>query len=79
MSSRIGAATEQAQVPTFVLTLGTKSRLELDGRSCLGWLAVVSREGKYIGSCNDIRSGSGVRETRRPGNSHFNTSLGATL
>ena len=33
---RVGATTEQALVPTFVLTLGTKSRLELDDRSCLG-------------------------------------------
>ena len=29
---RVGAATEKA----FVLTLGTKSKLELDYRSCLG-------------------------------------------
>ena len=31
---RVGAATEKALVPIFVLTLGTKSRLELDDRSC---------------------------------------------
>ena len=30
-------------------TLGTKSRLELDGRSCLGCLAGVSSECKYAG------------------------------
>ena len=35
---RVGAATEKALVPTFVLTLGTKSRLELDDRSCLAVL-----------------------------------------
>ena len=27
---RVGAATQKAVVPTFVLALGTKSRLELD-------------------------------------------------
>ena len=32
---RVGAATEKAPVTTFALTLGTKSRLELDDRSCL--------------------------------------------
>ena len=35
----VGAATEKALVPTFVLTLGTKS--------CLGCLAGVSSEFKY--------------------------------
>ena len=35
---RVGAATETALVPTFVLIRGTKSRLELDDRSCLGCL-----------------------------------------
>ena len=33
---RVGAATEKALVQTFLLTLGTKSRLELDDQSCLG-------------------------------------------
>ena len=46
---RVGAATEKALVPTFVLTLGTKSRLKLDDRSCLGCLARVSSECKYAG------------------------------
>ena len=46
---RVGAAIEQALVPTFVLTLGTKRRLELDDRSCLGSLAGVSSEYKYTG------------------------------
>ena len=46
---RVGAATQKALVPTFVLTLGTKSRLELDDRSCLGCLAEVSSECKYAG------------------------------
>ena len=46
---RVGAATEKALVPTFVLTLGIKSRLELDDRSCLGCLAGVSSECKYAG------------------------------
>ena len=48
-SSRVGAATEKALVPTFVLTLGTKSTLELDDRSCLCCLARVSSECKYAG------------------------------
>ena len=34
---------------TFVLTLGTKGRLELDARSCVGRLARVSSECKYAG------------------------------
>ena len=38
---RVSAATEKALVPTFVLTLGTKCRLKLDDRSCLGFLAGV--------------------------------------
>ena len=53
MSSRVGAATEKALVPTFVLTLGTKSRLELDDQSCLGCLAGVSSECKYAGFLNE--------------------------
>ena len=36
---RVGAATEKALVPTFVLTLGTTNGLQLDDRSCLGCLA----------------------------------------
>ena len=39
---RVSAATEKALVLTFVLTLGTKGRLELDDWSCLGCLAGVS-------------------------------------
>ena len=50
---RVGAATEKALVPTFVLTLGTKSRLELDDRSCLGCLARVSSECKYDGCLDE--------------------------
>ena len=47
---RVGAATEKALVPTFVLTLRTKSRLdELDDRSCLGYLAGVICENQYSG------------------------------
>ena len=45
---RVGAATEKALVPTFVLTLGTKSRLELDDRIYMGFLAEVSSECNYI-------------------------------
>ena len=45
---RVGAATEKALVPTFVLTLGTKSRLELDDRS-LSCLAGASSKCKYAG------------------------------
>ena len=41
---RVGASTEKALVPVFVLTPGTKSRLELDVRSCLGRLTGVSSE-----------------------------------
>ena len=41
---RFGATAEKAVVPTFVLTLGTKSRLDLDNQSCLGCLAGVSSE-----------------------------------
>ena len=32
---RISAVTEKALVPTFVLTVGTISRLELDDQSCM--------------------------------------------
>ena len=35
----VGAATEKARVPAFVLTLGTESKPEPDDRSCLGCLA----------------------------------------
>ena len=42
---RVGAATKKALVLTVVITLGTKSRLELDDRSCL----VVNSECKYAG------------------------------
>ena len=51
---RVGAATENLDlVPTFVLILGTNSRLELDDRSCPGCLAGVSNECKYAG-CLDV-------------------------
>ena len=46
---RVGAATEKARVPAFVLTLGTESKPEPDDRSCLGCLARVSIECKYAG------------------------------
>ena len=36
---RVGAATEKALVPTSVLILGTKRRLEVDDQNCLGCLA----------------------------------------
>ena len=42
-------STEKALVPMFLLTLGTKSKLELYDRSCLGCLAGVSSECKYAG------------------------------
>ena len=45
----VGAATEKALVLTFFLTLGTKGRLQLDDRSCLGCLAGVSSQCKYAG------------------------------
>ena len=44
---RVGAATEQAVVPTFVLTLRTKSRLECE--LSLG----VSSECKYAGCLDE--------------------------
>ena len=50
---RVSAATEKALVPTFVLTLGTKSRLELDDRSCLRCLAGVNIECKYAGCLDE--------------------------
>ena len=50
---RVGAATAKALVPTFILTLGTKSRLKLDDRSCLGCLAGVSCECKYAGCLDE--------------------------
>ena len=50
---RLGAATENALVPTFVLTLGTKSRLELDDRSCLACLAGVSSECQNAGCLDE--------------------------
>ena len=48
---RVGAATGRALVLMFVLTLGTKSRLELDDRSCLGCLAGVGSECRYVSYC----------------------------
>ena len=48
---KVGAATEKALVPTFVLTLGTKSILQLDDQRCLGCLAGVSNECKYTCCC----------------------------
>ena len=50
---RVGAATEKALVPMFVLTLGTKNKLELDDRSCLRRLAGVSSECKYAGCLHE--------------------------
>ena len=46
---RVGAATEKGLVPTFVLILGTKTRLKLNDRSCMGCLAGVSIECIYAG------------------------------
>ena len=45
--------TGKSLVPTFVLTLGRKSRLEFDDRSCLGCLAGVSNECKYVGCLDE--------------------------
>ena len=52
---RVGAATEKALtlVHTFVLTLGTKSRLELDDQSRLGHLAGMRSECKYAGCLDE--------------------------
>ena len=50
---RVGAVAKIALVPTFVLTLGAKSRLELDDRSCLGCLAGVSSGYKYAGCLDE--------------------------
>ena len=44
---RVGAATKKVLAATFVLTLVTKSRLQLDARNCLGCLAGVSSDCKY--------------------------------
>ena len=52
---RVGAAIEKALVPIFVLTLGTKSRLELDDQSCLVCIVGVSSECQYAG-CLDERA-----------------------
>ena len=52
---RVGAATEKARVPAFVLTLGTESKSEPDDRNCQGCLAGVSIECKYAG-CLDERA-----------------------
>ena len=53
---RVSAATEKALVPTFVVTLGTKS-------SCLGFVAGVSCECKYadyldesVCNCTDLKT-----------------------
>ena len=43
---KVGAATEKARVPAFVLTLGTESKSEPDDRSCMGCLAGVNIECK---------------------------------
>ena len=56
---RVGAASKHALLPTFVLTLGTKSRLELDYRSCTGCLAGVCSECKYAG-CLDNSDGVSI-------------------
>ena len=53
---RIGAATEKALVSPFILTLGTKSRLELHDRSCMGCLAGMSSECKYAGCLDESAS-----------------------
>ena len=54
---RVCAATEKALVPTFVLTIRTKSILELNYQSCLGCLAGVSSECKYAGcNCTDFKN-----------------------
>ena len=55
MLLRVNAEIEKALpvVPRFVLTLGTKSRLELDDRSCLGCLAGVSSECIYAGCLDE--------------------------
>ena len=55
---------KKALVPTFVLTLGTKRKLELDDRSCLGCLAGVNSECKllvawmkcFIGNCTNLEN-----------------------
>ena len=44
---KVGVATKKSLVPIFILTLGTKSALELVDRSCLGCLASVSNDCKY--------------------------------
>ena len=53
----VGVATEKVLVPTFVLTLGTKSGLQLNDRSCLGCL-VVSSEYKYAGCLGEYLIGN---------------------
>ena len=57
---RVGAATEIALVSTFVLTLGTKGRLELDDGRCLGCFAGVSSECKHADclkkNCTDLKN-----------------------
>ena len=50
---RVDATTEKALVPLYVITLGTKSRLELDDRSCVCCLAGVSSECKYAGCLDE--------------------------
>ena len=49
---KVGAATEKALVPMFVLILGIKSKCEVDYQNCLAFLAGVSSECKYAG-CPD--------------------------
>ena len=41
-SSRVGAATEKTLDPMLVPTQGTKRKLELVDRRCLGFLAVMA-------------------------------------
>ena len=48
--------TDNALVPTFVLTLRTKSGLELDDRSCLGCLVGVSSECENAGCLDESAS-----------------------
>ena len=50
---RLGAETDAAQIPAFVLTLGTASKFELDDRSCLCCLAGLSVASKYRGCLDE--------------------------
>ena len=52
---RVGAATGKAQVPVFVLTLGTVSKVGVDDRSCMCCLSGMSIERKTYKVCLDER------------------------